>query len=746
MSRQIIDLGIPPLLWSNVQTEFQKINNNFIELYSTVSGSGGEAVDFTNMGTDIIPRNSEVYDLGTPTKRWKDLYLSGSSLWLGSAQITATGSAINLPSGTTIDGLRVDENYFKFIAVPGQTTIEADEGTDTLTIAGGGGITVSSDATTDTILINNVGVIQNVAGTGISVSGDGTGTVTISNGGVSSAVAGPGIGVSSSTGAVTITNVGVTSVDAGNGIILDTSTGAVTITNGSPASSIRCFEYVSIPGQAVLRADNNSDTLNITASSAIVLTTDGGSDTLNIGFNNNVDIVGSIFADDSSMLVDATGGQIVGPLAETISMVGGAILDSADSNFEVRGVTNVNLEAESIVSIISDSQGTGYEWQFGDNGAVDTPTGLKVALLSDYGPSNGTMMIQAANESIHIVTPGDDSHALLGWSSTNSLKTATIGFNVDSDALEGVKISAGNFSGTVHGWIFGSDGLLTLPGGAIVDSADSNFEVRGITDVNLEAEGLVSIIADAQGTPHEWTFNADGTLTTPGFSLPATDGSANNILSTDGSGTASWVNPTVQSVVSKTGGFDGVITGVSLSPPSNVNWVPGTYPRTITGGTINASITFTVDGSFNISASIVSGGAGFSVSQTITVPGTAFGGLTPTHDLTVTVTSISSSFTALDLTKSVQKLADGNYSLADGTDGQIMHFTPQNAADVDTIVVKFANFRSINSSTGVVSSSTNVSWKPFDKTNLASNSLSVPGIITAMFIDNAWTVSGGVLA
>lgn len=746
MSRQNIDLGIPPLLWSNVQTEFQKINNNFIELYSSVSGSGGEAVDFTNMGTNIVPRNSEVYDLGTPSKRWKDLYLSGNSLWLGNAQITSTGTSVNLPPGTTIDGLRVDENYFKYIAIPGQTTIEADEGTDTLTIAGGGGITVSSDGTTDTVLISNVGVIQNIAGTGISVSGDGTGTVTISNDGVSSVVAGTGIGVSTGTGNVTITNVGVTSVDAGNGIILDTSTGAVTITNGSPASSVRCFEYVSIPGQAVLRADNNSDTLNITASSAIVLTTDGGSDTLNISFNNNVDIVGSIFADNSAMLVDATGGRIIGPLAESISMEGGAILDSSDSNFEVRGVSNVNLEAESVVNITTDSQGTGFTWQFGDDGALDTPSNLKIAKLSDYSPSLGTMMIQAANESIHIVTPGDNSQIVMGWTSTNGLDTASISFNADSDALESVKISAGNFGGTVHGWIFGSDGLLTLPGGAIVDSADSNFEVRGITDVNLEAEGLVSITSDAQGTPHEWTFNADGTLSTPGFSLPAIDGSANAVLATNGAGVSGWVDPNVRSYVSKTGGFDGVITGVSLSPPSNVNWVPGTYPRTITGGSINASITFTVDGSFNISATITGGGAGFSVSQTITVPGTAFGGLTPTHDLTVTVTSVSSSFTALDLTKSVQKLANGNYSLGDGTEGQIMHFALQESADIDTIVVKFANLRSINSSTGVATTSTNASWRPFDKTNYSAASLSIPGLITALFLDGAWAVTSGLAA
>jgi hypothetical protein len=53
---------------------------------------------------NIIPDADEAYDIGSSSLKFKDLYLSGSSLWLGSAQVTATGSAVNLPAGSTIDG------------------------------------------------------------------------------------------------------------------------------------------------------------------------------------------------------------------------------------------------------------------------------------------------------------------------------------------------------------------------------------------------------------------------------------------------------------------------------------------------------------------------------------------------------------------------------------------------------------------------------------------------------------------
>lgn len=57
--------------------------------------------------TNVVPFTDETYDLGSPTNKFRDLYLSGSSLFLGDAQITATGSAVNLPAGSTVDGVLI---------------------------------------------------------------------------------------------------------------------------------------------------------------------------------------------------------------------------------------------------------------------------------------------------------------------------------------------------------------------------------------------------------------------------------------------------------------------------------------------------------------------------------------------------------------------------------------------------------------------------------------------------------------
>lgn len=54
---------------------------------------------------DIIPTIDSYYSLGSPTHRFKDLYLSGNTLYLGNANISSSDGAILLPVGSTIGGV-----------------------------------------------------------------------------------------------------------------------------------------------------------------------------------------------------------------------------------------------------------------------------------------------------------------------------------------------------------------------------------------------------------------------------------------------------------------------------------------------------------------------------------------------------------------------------------------------------------------------------------------------------------------
>ena len=55
----------------------------------------------------IVPNLTETYDIGTNVLKFRDLYLSGTSLHLGDAEVTATGTAIDLPVGSTVGGVAI---------------------------------------------------------------------------------------------------------------------------------------------------------------------------------------------------------------------------------------------------------------------------------------------------------------------------------------------------------------------------------------------------------------------------------------------------------------------------------------------------------------------------------------------------------------------------------------------------------------------------------------------------------------
>jgi hypothetical protein len=70
---------------------------------------------------DILPDSNETHDLGSPTRRFKDLYLSGSSLYLGNIVLQDVDGHLDLPAGTTIGGavISLDEGNQYIISIQG---------------------------------------------------------------------------------------------------------------------------------------------------------------------------------------------------------------------------------------------------------------------------------------------------------------------------------------------------------------------------------------------------------------------------------------------------------------------------------------------------------------------------------------------------------------------------------------------------------------------------------------------------
>jgi len=76
-------------------------------IIARAGGAGGGSIDsaktqqiidsnFLQVSSHLIPKFDSAYDLGSPTKQWKDLYLSGNSIYLGGHVIHTNSTGIRL--------------------------------------------------------------------------------------------------------------------------------------------------------------------------------------------------------------------------------------------------------------------------------------------------------------------------------------------------------------------------------------------------------------------------------------------------------------------------------------------------------------------------------------------------------------------------------------------------------------------------------------------------------------------------
>ena len=133
---------------------------------------------------NIIPDTNIAYDLGSAAYRFRDIYLSGSSIYLGDAVITATGTAVDFPTGSTIGGqpLGINEGDAYNIVVTGNVIgIDSTVLVDTANGTFHGDLTGSVFADDSTTLVDaRAGVLRGTlvgALTG-NVTGNLTGTAS----------------------------------------------------------------------------------------------------------------------------------------------------------------------------------------------------------------------------------------------------------------------------------------------------------------------------------------------------------------------------------------------------------------------------------------------------------------------------------------------------------------------------------------------------------------------------------------
>ena len=235
-------------------------------------------------------------------------------------------------------------------------------------------------------------------------------------------------------------------------------------------------------------------------------------------------------------------------------------------------------------------------------------------------------------------------------------------------------------------------------------NANGSVEIGSDTSVallNNSATNSIIIRTNNNNTNQTWEFAADGKLTFPGAVVKST------VAKTGADPFANSANFEVTAVDE-----NGAVTEITATNSPNPNWTTGTSGNTL--GDVN--FTIIIDGSGNASVTVDSGGTGHSIGEIFNLSAESLGGTTPTP-------------TALDLTKSVQKLTEGSYTLADGVEGQIMYLVrqPDASPEVEIFV-----------SSGRVGNNvyTDIAFFPFSGSGSGN-------MTTLIFTDGAWQADNG---
>ena len=405
--------GRPPVLWSEVNDAFVKVNENFDILVATIGGGGGlTPIDFTSLDTAVKPTTSNLYDLGDVTHQWRSVFTGEhtttdplNGLWAGTAQVKGVGYTINLPTGSTVGGdpltgigadliIDPDKTFFKEIQINNDLSVVATSFGDTVNFLSGSGVGLAVSSGADSITFSNTGVLAVAASTGISVTAATvSGVATITNAGVRSLqsttalpagrTTGAGININGTTGDnLRVTNTGVISVSSGVGITvsLDAASGDVTITNSAPA--VNAFTQIEVNGDSAnrLAADAASDVLNINSGDGITLTKTVGTDTLTIAVNPVFDLKGSVFGDDSSVIVNAI---------DRVVTASGGFIGNLTGNATTATNATTAAVATTVTLVATDTTAATHYITF-----VDTATGdenVRTDTNLTYNPNTNTL-------------------------------------------------------------------------------------------------------------------------------------------------------------------------------------------------------------------------------------------------------------------------------------------------------------------------------------------------------------------
>jgi hypothetical protein len=382
--------------------------------------------------------------------------------------------------------------------------------------------------------------------------------------------------------------------------------------------------------------------------------------------------------------------------------------------FDTTGALTIpgDIKSENAINIdINLTDSTLRRWRFGEDGELTLPAGGDIknsngnSVLGSLVNGTETFTLSATgNATFSGETGGVNRGIVWDYGAVAGGVNSRIRQDEDGLTVRAYTENSGSYAAPVRiltnqgnnerVWQFDGAGDLTIPG-------DIKSENAINIDINL-----------SDSTLRRWRFGEDGDLTFPD----------NTVQTTAYTGNTTATTPTTT----------GIPNGFTLSTGNNTNLTPGNYSNILVGfDGKNVTLGVQVSSEYNITIFGITNAspATFIISDSAVIPGNLIGGATPADDLTITVDSLET--VAIDLTKTINKLTDGNYVLGDGVEGQIMYLVRSPETTSENVLVN------VDNSDGASP------LRPF-RTYSGFTTIDNTGICTLIFTDGTWKQTGGL--
>jgi hypothetical protein len=515
-----------------------------------------------NITGALLPSANITYNLGSPTQRWKDLYLSGSTIYLGAAgELTTDNSGALTLNGNLTTTANVNAGNLN----TGNITA-----TDTATIAGNviAGNVYSNSGTVGAA--NLTGTLTTAAQANITSVGRLT-SLTIGNSTVTSTFG---------NGTITSNSISV----AGN--ILLTSTTPIII-GGSVGTTGQVLSTTSTGVQWITLSPNSifsgSTNVNIPSSGSNVTVTVGGTPNVAVVSPTGVDIAGSVSATSLKLPGGTVGQPLISDGAGGIIFGNGKAYATSSVNFVIPG---------SALIFDVDYANTTYP------AGVFTlrQLGPVTFTMTDIWSSGGTSKNAYLNGVASTVNTRDISITLGLANAIFAINTSTDSIVIGSTTISGTNLASLNIAANTGG-TYTIPSSLFASGSQIVSSpltiSASLTTSRGPFNTNGNN------LTNNQYSPFNISFSGTwGVSSIPYFDLNRTFNWNSSVTGTINSGNVIYTqvgNPSITGTLSTTG----QTSGTSPSLDASIAYTISTTDYVglgvnVTSGTSTISTTATV--------------------------------------------------------------------------------------------------------------------------------------------------------